>query len=270
MPFSISRRRVILASVAVSLCYGISPAAIADDRLTAARTELAPTGTLRVILFPLPIIATRDATGTLQGVAADISRELGRRLGVPVELIPAADPASTVEQVRTQGADLTFLVNLPARAALIDFGPAYVSLETTYLVSANSRIADLADIDQPGRRILVPQNSDLSATLARTLKQAVLIQNPIGAMKLAAEKLVAGDADAYTDFHHLLSLLQPSVPGSRILTGSIMATDLSVATRKGSDSGAAYVAEAVKEMKSSGFIADAIARAGLKGALVPR
>ena len=53
----------------------------------ALKAELAPTGTLRAgINYNNPLLARRDpATGELSGIAVDLSRELGRRVGVPVE-----------------------------------------------------------------------------------------------------------------------------------------------------------------------------------------
>jgi ABC-type amino acid transport substrate-binding protein len=48
--------------------------------------DLAPTGKLRVALLPLPHIAVRDKdTGDFKGVVVDLSRELAKRLDVPVD-----------------------------------------------------------------------------------------------------------------------------------------------------------------------------------------
>ena len=54
-----------------------------------ARSELAPTGKLRAAInFGNPVLAQKDqASGEPRGVSVDLARELGRRLGVPVELV---------------------------------------------------------------------------------------------------------------------------------------------------------------------------------------
>src|SRR3972149_5036942 len=54
-----------------------------------ARAPLAPTGTLRAgINYGNVILAQKDPTsGESSGVAIDLARELGRRLGVPVEIV---------------------------------------------------------------------------------------------------------------------------------------------------------------------------------------
>ena len=74
--------------VAASLC--VVPTVSAGPPATPqAVTELAPTGKLRAAInFGNPILATRDpATGEARGTSVDLARELGRRLGVPVELV---------------------------------------------------------------------------------------------------------------------------------------------------------------------------------------
>src|SRR5688572_11786920 len=51
--------------------------------------ELAPEGKLRAAInFGNPVLAQKDATtGEPRGISIDLSRELGRRLGVPVEFV---------------------------------------------------------------------------------------------------------------------------------------------------------------------------------------
>ena len=91
-----------------------------------ARADLAPTGKLRVALLPLPHIAVRDKeTGQFSGVVADLSRELAKRLNVPVEFTTVNSNTVAVDQVKNGQADFTFLVGLPALATQIDFGAAY-------------------------------------------------------------------------------------------------------------------------------------------------
>ena len=75
--------RFIVFAVASS-----GPGVAAQDVPSQARADLAPTGKLRVALLPLPHIAVRDKeTGDFKGVVVDLSRELGKRLNVPVEFV---------------------------------------------------------------------------------------------------------------------------------------------------------------------------------------
>ena len=55
-----------------------------------ALSELAPTGKLRVgINYGNFLLVNKDpASGEYRGIAVDLGRELGRRLNVPVDLVP--------------------------------------------------------------------------------------------------------------------------------------------------------------------------------------
>ena len=59
--------------------------------------RFAPTGTLRAAInLGNPILAGSDpATGAPRGVSIDLARELGRRLGVAVELLDRSTPPAS-------------------------------------------------------------------------------------------------------------------------------------------------------------------------------
>ena len=58
------------------------------------------------------------------------------------------------------------------------------------------------------------------------------------------------------------------VPGLRLLDGRFMEIRQAMAVPKGRAAGAAYVAAFVEEMKASGFVADALKRHGVEGAVM--
>ena len=70
----------------------------------AVRSDLAPNGTLRAAInFGNPILAAKDsATGDPRGVSVDLSRELARRLGVPVQFV-FYDAAGKVVEASSPG-----------------------------------------------------------------------------------------------------------------------------------------------------------------------
>jgi len=247
--------------------------AAAQDIPAQARAALAPTGKLRVALLPLPHMALRDQlTGQFTGVIVDLGREMAKRLDVPVEFAAANSNVAAVDQVKNGQADITFLVGLPALAAQIDFGRAYIEYETSFLVPANSPIRGLDDVDAPGRRIIVPEKSAIEAKLSQTLKHVKLIGVPIaiGSAQRVVEMLKNGEADAYSNLTHLLSLTQANLPGWRIMPGSYMMTVFSIGYPKDRPAGADYANKFIEEMKEHGLIQQAIERANLKGAVVPK
>src|SRR6185503_4946332 len=124
----------------------------------ASRADLAPAGTLRAgINYGNFILATRDrAGGESRGVAIDLTRELGRRLGVPVEIVAYETVAAMVDAAKTQAWDIAFLGIDPARAGDIGFTAAYLQIEATYLVPPGSRLRAVADVDDAGVRVAAP------------------------------------------------------------------------------------------------------------------
>jgi hypothetical protein len=96
-----------------------------------------------------------------------------------VEFVTVNSNLTAVDQLKNGQADLTFLVGLPALSAQIDFGPAYVEYETSFLVPANFPIRGVDDTDVPGFRIIVPEGGVAQARLSQTHKNVQLIGAPI-------------------------------------------------------------------------------------------
>ncbi|MFL5311215.1 MAG: hypothetical protein ACJ79H_12255, partial [Myxococcales bacterium] len=73
--------------------------------------DVAPTGRLRAAInFGNPVLAQRDeATAEPRGVSVDLARELGRRLGVPVDLVGYDAAGKVVEAVKSGAWDVAFL-----------------------------------------------------------------------------------------------------------------------------------------------------------------
>src|SRR6266851_7844279 len=134
--------------------------------------ELAPTGKLRAAInFGNPVLAQKDpATGDARGVSVDLARELGRRLGLPVDLIAYDAAGKVVDAVKTGAWDVAFLAVDPDRAAEIAFTAPYVVIEGTYAVPADSPLRAIEDVDRNGVRIAVGAKSAYDLYLTRTLK----------------------------------------------------------------------------------------------------
>jgi ABC-type amino acid transport substrate-binding protein len=93
-----------------------------------AKFDLAPSGTLRAgINFGNVLLTGKDPkTGEPRGVAVDLARELGRRLGVPIEIVPFDSAGAMADAVKTGKWDVAFLAAEPQRAKEIAFTAAYV------------------------------------------------------------------------------------------------------------------------------------------------
>ena len=100
--------------------------------------EIAPEGKLRAAInFGNPVLAQKDSTtGEPRGISADLSRELARRLGVPVEFVLFEAAGKVADAAKAGVWDVAFLAIDPGRANDIAFTAPYVVIEGTYLVRA--------------------------------------------------------------------------------------------------------------------------------------
>jgi polar amino acid transport system substrate-binding protein len=234
----------------------------------AVRTDLAPSGTLRAgVNYGNFILATRDpASGDSRGVAIDLTRELGRRLGVPVEIVPYDSVAAMVDAAGTGAWDIAYLGIDPAREDAIGFTAAYLEIEATYLVPPGSPIRALADVDREGVRVAAPARANYELFLSRHLQRAQLVRAPNA--EAAFGLLAAGQADVLAGLRQALIGLLARLPGARVLDGRFMAVQQAVGVPRGRDAGLRYLRGVVEEAKASGLVAQAIERTGARGVSV--
>ena len=234
----------------------------------ALRSELAPTGKLRVGLNMSNFLLTAKdpATGEPRGVAADLGRELGRRLGVPVELVPYPNPGALADDAKSGKWDVGFLGAEPQRANEIDFTAAYVEIEATYLVPPGSPLKSIADVDRKGVRIAVAERSAYELWLTRNVKNAELVR--IKGADETFKQFVSDKMDALAGLKPRLVTDAESPPGSRILDGRFTAVQQAVGAPKGRSAGARYLSEFVEDIKKTGLVAKTIEKNGVRGLTV--
>lgn len=227
------------------------------------RQELAPRGTLRAALnYNNPLLATRDAsTGELRGLAVDLSRELARRIGVPLEIIPVDAAGKITASAADNVWDIGFLAIDPRRANDIDFTAPHVELEGTYLVPAGSSLQRIEEVDREGVRVAVTSQSAYDLFLTRELKHAQIVRainTPESFDVMLEQKL-----DAVAAVRTALVAAAKRIPGSRVLNGHFMTIPQAAGVPKGRPAAARYVREFIEEMKTSGFVASTLKKQGL-------
>src|SRR3954468_22987475 len=121
------------------------------------KAELAPTGVLRagINLSNFLLVTGRTADGDPEGVAPDMARAIADRLGVGGRYVPYPKPGLLADAAGTDAWDVGLIGAEPQRAEKITFTPAYVEIESTYLVPPGSKLRTIAQVDQPGVRIAV-------------------------------------------------------------------------------------------------------------------
>ena len=231
------------------------------------RQALAPTGTLRIAVYPGSPTSMVRAAGSdeMRGLSVEIGRELARRLGVPAEIVVFQRVAQVIEALKDARADFTITNATPARAQDVDFTPPLIALELGYLSLPGSPVQSLAEVDRPGVRIGVSQGSTSQGALPRELRQAVVVPAP--SLQAAREMLERRELDAFATTKAILHELAGRLPGARILEGRWGLEHLAVAVPKGRGAAVAeYLRVFTQSVQGEGLVQDASTRAGLRGA----
>lgn len=235
----------------------------ADPRIA----DLALAGEIRLALF-LPQYTKDAATAELRGlgpgiVMLEIGRALAARLGVKLSIVEQPTPRAALECIKAGGCDLAFLGIEPSRAAEIDFTPAVLEFDYSFLVPAHSPLRHFAEIDRPGPRIAVVRNHASTMALTRIVKHAELIGFDLP--DDAFELLRSGNADAFAAPREILVDYSGKLPGSRVLDESYGVNRVGIAVAKHRDGILSTCTEFVEHAKASGLIARIIENGGLGG-----
>jgi polar amino acid transport system substrate-binding protein len=241
---------------------------MATDITPAVRSELAPSGKLRVGLnHGNFLLVTPGSSATdPKGVASDLARELGRRVGVPVEFIKFDTAGKLGDGVKTGAWDVAFLGNEPQRAAEIAFSSAYLEIPSTYLVPAGSPIRSVAEVDREGVRIAVAEQSAYGLYLARTIKHATLVMTQ--GLDGSFDAFVSQKLEALAGLKPRLLTDVQKLPGARILDGQFTGVQQSIGTAKSREASARFLRAFVEDVKVSGFVGQAISRNHVQGVTV--
>ncbi len=267
---TIRRRLARHSAVGVASCvlFVLTCSAMATEITPAIRSEIAPSGKLRVGLNHGNFLLVTPGSSATEprGVAPDVARELGKRVGVPVEFIKFDSAGKLGDGVKTAAWDVAFLGAEPQRAAEIAFTAAYLEIPSTYLVPAGSTIRSVAEVDREGVRIAVAEQSAYGLYLARTIKHAKLVTTQ--GLDSSFDVFVAQKLEALAGLKPRLLTDVQKLPGARILDGQFTAVQQAIGTAKNREASARFLRAFVEDVKASGLVAEAISRNGAQGVSV--
>jgi polar amino acid transport system substrate-binding protein len=243
----------LAASLAPALAQTERGSMISADVLK----DLAPTGKLRASINLGNIVLAQGTPAAPTGVTPELARELGRRLGVPVELTAFDGAGKAFEAMKAGKVDVVFLAIEPVRAAEIEFTAPYVIIEGCYVVKKDSPLKSPADVDRPGIKVAVNKASAYDLFLTRSLKNATLVRGEDGSQIFLDQNL-----DALGGVKQALQRFVANHPDLHVIEPRFMEIQQAMGTAKGRLAGAAYLRAFIEEMKASGFVADALKRSG--------
>jgi polar amino acid transport system substrate-binding protein len=226
---------------------------------------VAPTGSLRAVyLAGNAAQAVQDpTTGEIRGISADLARELGRRLGVPVRLTPLGGVQAVIDAVTAGTADIGFLANDPSRRGTIEFSQTYLRNPQSLVVPAASNIQSFADLDRPGLRIGASKGDSIALFLGRTLKVARLVELQGGNSAEVKQSFETKSIDAFGANRLRLTGIVMEVPGLRMLPGSIFGVPQAIIVPAHLTDRLAAVNAFLDETRHDGFLQRAIDRANI-------
>jgi polar amino acid transport system substrate-binding protein len=167
--------------------------------------DIIRSGKLRIGVFP----SFQYSKDRPQSLALNIAKAVAKPLGigdvVPVEF---PTPPQVIACVKAGDCDVGFMLIDPARAVEVDFTPAFVRSDFTYLVPSGSTLHTAADVDRPGIRIAAVRGH--ASTMMRLVKQA----HPVYADTYdpALELLRSGNADAFASIREILIQYSSQLP----------------------------------------------------------
>jgi len=251
-----ARTTILAALCALTTCFG-------------ADQTIAPTGTLRAaFLASNPVQGRVDPkTGAVSGPAVDLTRELGKRLRVPVSVEGVSGMRAMVDGFRNHTLDIAFLAFDPSRAADVDFSRVYSLSWSSYIVPVNSALHTIADADRAGIRIGAATGDSPELFLSRNLKNAEIKRYPNPSAAEALRMLRSGEIDVYAANRQRLIEMAASDSGMRVLPDNYFAVRQAIIVPKGNAAALETINRFLEDARSSGLIQAAIDRAKLTGAV---
>ncbi|HEY3115429.1 MAG TPA: transporter substrate-binding domain-containing protein [Chloroflexota bacterium] len=204
------------------------------------------------------------STGELRGVGAELVKAFAAELGTDIEQVRYTTTPAIMADVNSGAWEISVQPGDQARAGGALYGGTYMLVQQTLLVPTDSSARTMADLDQPGVRIVVNVGTPADAELSRLLQHAELIRNDAPGTGSAAP-LFAGEVDAYAFNREALLGLAEQRAGYRVLDDDFAVTELGIAVAPGQQQLLGHLQTFLDDAKRSGLVARAIQTNGVRG-----
>ena len=180
-----------------------------------------------------PPFETIDSAGRPTGISVEMAEALGKYLDLPVRIenIPFI---GLIPALKSDRIDLIIssMTHTPERRESIAFSDPYFQIGLALLAAKNSTLQSAADLDQPGRTLVVRQGTTGEMWARANLQQAKLLV--LEKEPAAVHEVIEGRADAF--LYDQVSIFQnwKHNPGkTRALLEPVRREQLAIGLRKG-------------------------------------
>ena len=236
-----------------------------------AKTELAPTGVLRVALGISNVggafWSRREGENGFSGVPVELGKALAAKLGVPARFIPYENSGQVTNAAEKGEWDVTFVPMDAERAKRISFGPVYNVDDGTAIIRPGLSATTFAELDRPEVKIAAVANTTTIRGAARAMPKATMVAFENFDALMA--DLKAGKVDAFVLSRDNLNRIAADWPGSRVLADAFQQTRTAVAVPNGRSRALMAVSAFLEDAKRDGTLRRALDASGLKGTAVP-
>ena len=224
--------RSLIGAFLIALAAVASPhlAGAEDDSIAAieARGKL-----IAGVKFDTPPFGFLDESNQPVGFDIDLVREIGKHLGVPVELVAVTSP-TRIPMLVSGNVDLVAasMTRTPEREQAIDFSITYYTGAQSLLVPSSSKITGVQDL--AGKPVAVQQGTTLEKNLAAAAPKAEIVAfKDYNSAWLALRQ---GRVDALTGSLNILQGFAKDNPGFKIAGSPFSVEPFGIGMRKGATS----------------------------------
>jgi polar amino acid transport system substrate-binding protein len=184
---------------------------------------------------------------------------------VSVRIAPLPTAAPVIEAVRSGAADIGFVAPNPQRTGLVLYSQTYMLVQQSALVRADSPLRSVNELDRAGQVIGINTDDSVGIWLQQHLTAARVRATPDYTLRDAVQWLNNGEVIAFAGGRQRLASATRDVPGLRMLDDNFYGVPQAVAVPLDRPDRLRLVNSALTDMRSSGFLADSVARSGIEG-----
>jgi polar amino acid transport system substrate-binding protein len=229
---------------------------------------LAPAGRLRVGLYPGSpgSLIVGDSPEENKGLGFELGRAFAQYLDVAFEPVIFATNGEILAQAKLEKLDFVFVNATAVRAEYLAFAEPLLLTDQTYLVGPRCQVQTISEIDTQGIKVGVSAGSTSEATLPKLLLNAQVVSTH--SLEEVVTLLSSSDIDAFATNKAILCELADQLDGARILEGAWGRESIAIGIPKSRAQALPVVARFCAHVRQNGLLADAVRRAGMRGAQI--